>query len=575
MLADPTYSGAGGEKPSRSKTAEKQQGCCEQVLRRYDQLKSSRGNWDALWQDIGDLVMPRKANIRNTISVPNNDREKLLFDSTATRANVILANGQLSWMTPHESPWFAFEPARPLLNSEPVKKWLHICTEELRLKLASSNFYTEIHELYLDRGAFGTAALYVEGDGLGNLHFSNPDIGSFVVAEDDRGHVDTVFCEKEFTIRQLIAKFGQENLSEQIAEKLRGDSEGRCMDEKVTVIHCIMPRADADRLPGKIGPENMPVASLYIEQKSKHLLRVGGYEEMPTMVTRFLKWGSEPYGWSPSWVALPDAKQLNFIQKMMDVLAEVAAFPRMLVPSTLESEIDTRAHGVTYFDEHNPQARPAEWLTQGRYDIGKDRVLEKQRAIEQAFHVDLFRMFAQLDKQMTAREVAERSAEKLTQFSPTFSRMVTELFNPLLTRCFAVLMREGFLPPPPREAVQVSPFGEAFVAPPQVVYSSRIALAIRSLHNVGWQHTMEAALPLANIRPDVLDLWDFETAYRDMARNHGMPPEWIFDEKQVAAIRDARAKAAQKAQQMEMLERGAKAAGAVGVDLSKPPQRAA
>lgn len=530
----------------------------DDLCRRYDKLKSDRGPWDSLWQDIGDFIQPRKARFTNRDAPPNNDKEQRLFDSTAVQSNIILANGQLAWMTPHETPWFAFEPQRPITGSDRAQRWFQQCTEEIRFRLSQSNFYTEIHELYLDRGGFGTSAIYSEGDELGNLHFAGMELGTFTVAENHLGFVDTVFREQEMTLRAVAQKFGEDRMPDDWREKLNAGGSG--VDEKVCVIHCIYPRADADRLPGKLDGENMPIASVYFEKRKKHVLRVSGYEEMPVMVTRFLKWGDAPYGWSPSWMALPDTKQLNFIQEMMDVLAEVNAFPRILAPASLESEIDTRANGVTYFDENAPNAVPKEWLTQGRYDIGKDRVLEKQKAIERAFHVDLFQMFAQLQKQMTAREVAERSAEKLTQFSPTFGRIVTELLGPLLQRVFGIMLRGGFLPTPPPEIIQPTGDGFGFIPPPNVVYSSRIALAIRSLHNVGFSRVMEQVLPLAQIRPDVLDHWNFDRIYRDVARNDGVPADWILPEEQVAKIREARAKQAEAQAQMELAERGAGAA---------------
>ena len=50
---------------------------------------------------------------------------------------------------------------------------------------------------------------------------------------------------------------------------------------------------------------------------------------------------------------------------------------------------------MTYFDPNNPQATPKEWGTGGRYDIGVERAESKRKAINEAFHVDLFQMFAQ------------------------------------------------------------------------------------------------------------------------------------------------------------------------------------
>lgn len=536
----------------------KYSGLADELLKRYESLKTERGAWDALWQDIGDFVMPRKANIINSAVPPNNDKEKRLFDSTAVQANMILANGQLSWMTPHEAPWFSLEPPRGV-TSDRVTKWYQECTEEMRISFARSNFYTEIHELYLDRGGFGTGALYVEDDGKGGLFFDTLALGSFVCAENHLGFVDTIMREQEMTLRAIAQKFGVENLSETLAEKFKvGGGE---LDKKYTFVHCIYPRADSDMIPGKLDAANMPIASVYFEKATKHTLRVSGYEEMPSMVTRFLKWGGATYGWSPSWVALPDEKQLNFLERMMDTLAEVQAFPRILVPGSLESEIDTRAHGVTYFDETQPNGKPQEWLTQGRYDVGEARSNTKRKSIERAFHVDLFQMFAQLEKQMTAREVAERSSEKLTQFSPTFGRITTELLEPLLHRCFSLLLRSGHLPAPPPEIVQPLGDGTGFIPPPTIVYSSRIALAIRSLHTSGWSRSMEHMAPLIQSRPDMLDNLDVDKAIREMMRNDGVPADWMLDPEQVAKIRQARAQQAQQQAKLDAAEQLASAAG--------------
>ena len=65
------------------------------------------------------------------------------------------------------------------------------------LELARSNFYTEAHELYMDRGCFGTGVLHCETGKRSFLNFRKFDVGTFSIAEDDEGYVDTLsreFC---------------------------------------------------------------------------------------------------------------------------------------------------------------------------------------------------------------------------------------------------------------------------------------------------------------------------------------------------------------------------------------------
>jgi hypothetical protein len=533
---------------------------------RYQTLKGLRTPWESLWSEIARYVMPRRSpGLNGTIQTPNATGDVQLFDTTAVRANMTLANGQLAWMSPLESAWFAFEP-RPGQGDD-ARRWLTKATVAARDELAISNFYTAVHEFYLDRGAFGTACLYLEGGRRSLINAQAWPVGSFVVDEDENGMVDTVIREFTLTPRQAAQKFGEENLSEKVRNAAR-DGSAKSQD-KIKFLHAIYPREDAERDHAKLDAPNMPIASVYLELAGCHVCKVSGYEEMPVMVSRYLEWGSGMgglYGWSPSFAALPEARQLNFLQKMMDALAEKMAFPPVLAPEELEGEIDPNAMGVTYFSRDLVQggSLPKEWMTQGRYDIGLQRVQERQRAINDAFHVDLFQMFAQLQKQMTAREVSERAQEKLIQFSPTFSRLTSELFNPLLERVFGILLRAGRLGEVPMSMVQRMSETTGFVPTPKVQYSSRIALALRSLPSLGYQRTLERLGMVAGVAPQVLDNFDFDKAERDTALSDGMPADYLLPESDVAEAREARAQQQAQMQQQAAAMQAAEAVSKVG-----------
>ena len=413
------------------------------VLKRHNVLEGKRAEWLSLWHDLAIYCMPRKAEItgEHYISAPSAHRENVLHDSTMVQSNIILSNGCMSYLTPADSRWFAFDPPAYLKGNDEIEQYFRASTEIAMMELANSNFYTTVHEAYLDRGCFGTAVVYCEEGRRSLLNFSKFDVGTFCIAEDDEGYVDTLSRHFTLTSRQAVQWFGLDMVSQQIREDFTS-GEADKIEREYTFIHQIFPRASDDiELDPKSGKPfkdaaNMPVASVYVEKDKKNICRVSGFVETPFFATRYLRWLSRyAYGWSPAWMALAEARQLNFLQKQMDALAELAAFPRFLIPDTHEGEIDYRAAGVTYFDSSNPGAIPREWATQGKYDIGLERVQEKQKSIKEAFHVDLFQMFQNLERpQMTAREVMERSAEKLVQFSPTFSRMTTEFFTPMLKR---------------------------------------------------------------------------------------------------------------------------------------------
>ena len=103
-----------------------------------------------------------------------------------------------------------------------------------------------------------------------------------------------------------------------------------------------------------------------------------------------------------------------------------------------------------------------------------------------------------------------------------------------------------------------------FVPEPEIAYNSRIALAIKSLENAAFVRTSEMLLPYAQIKPEMLDNFDFDEITRDMARNDGLPARWLMDEEMVAQQRAARAQAQQQAMQAEQMERTASALGKAG-----------
>jgi len=531
----------------------------EDIISRHEALKSKRSAWDTLWQSLADYVMPRKSSINTKKSEPDDAAVSEIYDTTVIRANMTLAAGQLNYLTPANDNWFAFDAPESIraLGGDVATKWYEQCTEIARRELARSNFYLEIHEMYLDRGGFGTSHLHCEEGKSALLNFTNAEVGSYSIDENDEGIVDTVLREFTLTVRQAVQKFGLGNVGEKI-RKCYEDEQSKKLDQEFTFIHAIYPRLEDARLPGRRDGQNKPVASIYVCVEDRYVVRNSGYDEMPSQVSRYLKWGKSCYGYCPAIDALPTVKQVNFIEKMMDALAEIKAFPRVLVPSDLDGEVNLAAAGITIFDPNNPKSKPEAWGTEGEYDIGKERVETKQRAIEQAFHVDLFRMFAEIQKQMTAYEAMQRVAEKLVQFSPTFARMQTEVFNGLLQRIFGILFRAGRFPEPPPE-VYVPTAGGVSLAAPEVVYTSRVALAIKALENRSFIEFMQIIGPVVQLRPDVMDNFDLDIGARLLAKNLSIPTKIMRDEDDVDAMRQERAEAAQRQQSLENAATGAKA----------------
>lgn len=519
----------------------------EHLCERNDALKSDRSTWDSWCQELGDVVSPRKAEITTKNATPSGDKESRLYNTTAVECNMTNASGCLGYIFPVSEKWFNMEPPDGM-GDDQAHAWYAKCAEIMLTGLANSNFYTEAHESCLDRSGFGTGLLYVE-ESIANssgLVFDAVPVGTYSMAENSEKLVDTIFRERQMTSVQLAQEFGEDKLPKKVSESLKDPSKRH--RDKFTVVHAVYPREDRDTM--KLDAANMDVASCWFIPGEKHMLREGGYESNPYLASRYLKWGSEVYGWCPGWQALPAAKQLNMLERLMDGMAEVALYPRMLIPSTLEGAVGMGAGEVTIYNPFQ-QGKPETWGYEGKFDAGLERLQRRENEIRAAYHYDLFKMFANIDKVMTARETMERAAEKLVLFSPTFNRMTSEWLSPLLQRVFRIYMRQRKFPPPPPAVVGMDAHG-AHVRPPKVLFTSRVSLAIRSLQSAGFMNLMEALQPMLAIDPSVRHVVKIANAAKGLGRNFGVPEEWMATAEEYAGAVQAEQQAIAAQQQAEM-----------------------
>jgi hypothetical protein len=224
----------------------------------------------------------------------------------------------------------------------------------------------------------------------------------------------------------------------------------------------------------------------------------------------------------------------------------------------MKDEIDFTAMGLTSFD---PQAgenqMPKEWLTGGRYDVGERRSADKKRAIEQAFFSDLFNSISRLNEQASATQVNAVVSESREMFHPIYSNMVREFHTPVLRRCFAMLLEQGEMPPPPREVLEQDTLG-VYISDPEVEYVSSMAMALEQTHLSSFNEVMSILMPLAQVDASFLRFLNPNNIGAYLMRSKGLPSSFIRTEEELAAIEQAEAEAAEMQQQQQMLAEAAK-----------------
>lgn len=517
----------------------------EQYVKRFENLKSERFSWEDHWQDLAKYVIPRKAYI-NQVKTPGQKVSSSVYDSTAIKANKILAAGLHGYLTNPASRWFALRTQRKsLMEAREVKIWFKEVEDEIYNTLNSSNFDQQIHELYLDLPCFGTAGLYQEEDEAQRVRFRTIPISELFIIENSRGFVDTVYREFEYTVSQAYERWSNK-VGEEIVKAYK---EGK-YEEKFTFIHVVEPRYE--RQAGKSDVGNMPYRSLFIEKKKKRLVHEGGYREFPYYVPRFDKESGEVYGASPAQTALPDIKMLNKMEYTILRSGMKITDPPMVLPHDgFVLPLNFNPGKLNYSVSGTDPATLQPIKTGGNIPIAQSMTDQKRISIQEMFFVDLFRMLMQLKKQMTVPEVVERVAEKMLLLGPTLGRLMNELLDPIIVRTFNILMRKGLLPPMPMQLQNVD-----YV----VEYISPLAKAQRQSEISSMNQALSIIGEIAKFNAEVLDKIDGDKTVDMIIDIHGVNPDIVRDDEEVQAIRETRAQAVQEAEQIMKAQQAAEIA---------------
>jgi hypothetical protein len=155
------------------------------LLARNSDMRTDRTTWDTVWQELSEHFLPRKADVTSKKGSADTQRYDTCFDGSAIQAAATLANGQLAYITPADSRWFAYDPPFAIRNVDKAKAWYQECSEIVQFLLSTSNFYSEIHEAFFDDSVFGTYGMTLRPGKSHPLVFSSLSCGTYVIAENE------------------------------------------------------------------------------------------------------------------------------------------------------------------------------------------------------------------------------------------------------------------------------------------------------------------------------------------------------------------------------------------------------
>lgn len=493
----------------------------DQLNRRYEKLLAQRSNWEKHWQDLADYLLPRKADITKK-RTQGDKRTELIYDSTGIHSVELLASSLHGMLTSPANPWFSMRYRDlDLEQDDEANEWLEGCVDLLNKALQRSNFQQEIHELYYDLVVFGTGCLFIEYDPSG-LRFSARNIGEITIAANAEDRIDTVYRCFEMTARQIAQRFEGVTLPDRVEK----DLEKNPYNEH-EIVHAVYPNE------GQSSVFNKPIISIYYHKETKTLLGQGGFDEFPFCVPRFNKDSTANYGRSPGMSCLSDVKMVNRMSEVSIRSAQKQLDPPLMVPDDGFLLPVRTTPGALNFYRTGTRDRLEPLQAGAQNPIGLNMEEQRRNAIRSAFYVDQLQLNE--SPSMTATEVLQRNEEKMRLLGPVMGRLQSELLQPLIQRCFKLMLRNGELPVPP-ESLQGQDIDIEYVSP--------LAKAQKMTDLQSMMRGLEIMLQLAEVAP-VMDYLDENGLVKYLIDVAGIPARVIRSDDEVADIRKQQAEQAQ------------------------------
>jgi hypothetical protein len=518
----------------------------------YERLEERKRLWYPTFQDVADYILPRKGNFFGRVE--GQKRTEKLYDSTAIHSNELLAASLQGSLTSPIIQWFSMKLREDHLNADRhVNLWLDECARIIYLVLGHSNFSSEIFEIYLDLGSFGTGCLFAEeADGpnvFNGIFFDSLDIAEYVIDEDKQGFVDTLYRTVPLSARNALSYFGEKNFAK-ASDKLKNALKNK-PDERFDFLHVVKPADEKYRRDRK--NSQFKFASCWYEKEKKILLKESGYYESPMMVPRWLKTSGELYGRSPGMTAMPDVKSLNKARQLLfRAWGKAIDPPIKVLDDGVIGSVKLTPSGLNVVRDMNALDT---LRNEGRFDVSQIEESKLRESIQRIFFTDQLQL-QQNGPQMTATEVQIRFELMQRLLGPTFGRMMSELLTPLVRRVFGILWRTGMIPPLPPVLEKIG------IANIEIEFEGPLSRAQRSQDVLAIERWFTINTPLLTLDPTVIDVLNRDNIAKDSAHVIGMRPTWLNSPEEIAEIRGQREEQAKQ-------EKMAAAAQVVGDVASK------
>ena len=380
----------------------------ENLQKMYRRALDIRAPWLKRWDDARRYIMPTDDADNAT-----------LFDSTAADAADNLAASMYTLLTPPESLWISLVRESELSPSpEPA-------TAALRANLNDSNFYTTIHQCYMDLVTLGTTCLFMAENPIGAdsaFSFTAIPMTDIAILKD------AIFHTTSMAASEVIAKYPTWTPPASLLDSIKRNPD--------------MPLRLVQSLVGTDFVAWLDVGG----DIENNIVATGRFETNPYLIFRWSLSSGELYGRGPVLRALPDIKTANKVVELVLKNATIA------VSGIWQADDD----GVINLSNINltpgaiiPKAVGSSGLTPlssgANFDVSQLVLKDLRERIRHTLLADRLGLLS--EKEMTATEIMARNSDMMRILGATYGRLLQEFIRPLCERGLYILSRRGVIEP--------------------------------------------------------------------------------------------------------------------------------
>ena len=374
----------------------------------YKRALDMRSPWIARWDGARRYTVPSA-----------DDDVATLYDATAADAADNLAASIYTLLTPPESMWLQ------LVGESELSQNADYATTVLRANLNDSNFYTTIHQCYMDLVILGTACLFMAESPIGA---SSAFTFTAIPMNDIAILPNAVFHTTSMPACEVMEKYPTWTPPANLRDTIRRD-----------------PETPLKLVQSLVGTEFTAWLDVGGDIEN-NIVATGTFETNPYIIFRWSVSSGELYGRGPVLRALPDIKTANKVVELVLKNATIA------VSGIWMADDD----GVINLQNINltpgaiiPKAVGSSGLTPltsgADFDVSQLILKDLRERIRHALLADRLGLLS--DKEMTATEIMARNADMMRILGATYGRMLHEFIRPLCDRGLQILARRGLIAP--------------------------------------------------------------------------------------------------------------------------------